>query len=201
MKLTFLTALAAIAFIFTPSVNAAPVVGEMAPDFTATDSNGKTHSLSDFKGKTVVLEWTNHECPYVIKHYSVGNMQKIQKEATDKDVVWLSIHSSAKGKQGHVTGDQANEIAKEQGANATAHLLDESGEIGTLYEAKTTPHMFVINKEGTLIYAGAIDSDSNFKSTAIEGATNYVMEAINALEAGEEIEVSSTNPYGCSIKY
>lgn len=201
MKLTFLTAFAAVALIFAPSVNAAPAIGEMAPDFTATDSNGKTHSLSDFKGKTVVLEWTNHECPYVVKHYSVGNMQKLQKEATENGVVWLSIHSSAKGKQGHVTGDQANEIAKEQGANATAHLLDEAGEIGALYEAKTTPHMFVINEEGTLVYAGAIDSDSSFKDGAIENATNYVMDAINALEAGEEIEVSSTKPYGCNVKY
>ena len=201
MKLTFLTALAAIALIFSPSAQAAPTVGEMAPDFTATDSNGKTHSLSDFKGKTVVLEWTNHECPYVVKHYSVGNMQKIQKEATEKDVVWLSIHSSAKGKQGHVDGKQANEIAKEQGANPTAHLLDETGEIGKLYDAKTTPHMFVIDEEGTLVYAGAIDSDSSFKDGAIENATNYVMDAIDALENGKEIEASSTKPYGCGVKY
>lgn len=201
MKLTFLSALAAVAMIFSPNAQAAPVVGEMAPEFTAVDSDGNTHNLSDFRGKTVVLEWTNHECPFVVKHYSVGNMQKLQKEATDKGVVWLSIHSSAEGKQGHVNSEEAKAVAKEQGANVTAQLLDGSGEIGRLYDAKTTPHMFVIDTEGKLAYAGAIDSDSSFKPESIEGATNYVMAAIDALQAGTEIEVSSTKPYGCSVKY
>lgn len=199
---SILTLIAAFAFIaFAPSAHAAPQAGDMAPDFTATDSNGVEHKLSDFKGKTVVLEWTNNECPYVVKHYSVGNMQKLQKEATDKGVVWLAIHSSAEGKQGHVTAEQANAIAAEQGANATAHLLDASGDIGRLYDAKTTPHMFVIDAEGKIAYTGAIDSDSSFKSSAIDGATNYVMAAVNALEAGTPIEVASTKPYGCSVKY
>ncbi|NQZ13526.1 MAG: thioredoxin family protein [Alphaproteobacteria bacterium] len=201
MKLTFLSALAAVAMIFSANAQAAPTVGEMAPEFTAVDSNGNSHNLSDFRGKTVVLEWTNNECPFVVKHYGSGNMQKLQKEATDKDVVWLSIHSSAEGKQGHVNGEQANAVAEEQGANATAQLLDASGDIGRLYNAKTTPHMFVVDADGNLAYAGAIDSDSSFKPEAIEGATNYVMAAIDSLAAGTEIEVSSTKPYGCSVKY
>jgi len=205
MKLKLLSALAAIAAIalfMSPQSNAAaPAVGQPAPEFTAVDSNGTSHNLSDFRGKTVVLEWTNHECPYVVKHYSVGNMQKLQKEATDAGVVWLSIHSSAEGKQGHVDGDKANMVAKEQGSNATAQLMDASGEIGKLYDAKTTPHMFVIDAEGTLAYAGAIDSDSSFKAEAIDGATNYVMAAVNALAEGKPVEVSSTKPYGCSVKY
>lgn len=203
MKLAILTIITSITMAFAPNANAAtkPIVGEMAPDFTALDSNGNEHKLSDFIGKIVVLEWTNNECPYVVKHYSSGNMQKLQKQATAKNIVWLSIHSSAKGKQGHVNGKQANEIAKEQGANATFQILDESGYIGNLYEAKTTPHMFVINKEGKISYAGAIDSDSSFKPESIKNATNYITEAINALEDGAEIKVSSTKPYGCGIKY
>ena len=202
MKFALLIAITTIALIFTSSAQAAaPVVGEMAPDFTATDSNGNEHKLSNFIGKIVVLEWTNHNCPYVVKHYSSGNMQKIQAQATGKGVIWLRIHSSAKGKQGYVTGEQANEIAKEQGSNATFQLLDSSGKIGRLYDAKTTPNMFVIDKEGKLAYAGAIDSDSNFRPESIKGATNYVMEAINALNAGKKIKVSNTKPYGCGIKY
>lgn len=201
MKMTFLAAFAFAFMAIIPASNAAPTVGEPAPDFVGVDSNGVEHNLSDFKGKTVVLEWTNHECPYVVKHYSGGNMQKLQEKATDKDVVWLSIHSSAEGKQGHVNGEQANAVAKEQGSNATAHILDASGEIGRLYDAKTTPHMFVIDQEGVLAYAGAIDSDSSYKSESIEGATNYVMAAVTSLKAGEPVEVSSTKPYGCSVKY
>ena len=139
MKFSILSIIAAFSMIaFTPISNAAPVVGEMAPDFKAVDSNGVEHSLGDFKGKTVVLEWTNHECPYVIKHYSVGNMQKLQKEATDKGAIWLSIRSSAEGKQGFVNGKQANAVAIEKGAHATAQILDPKGELGKLYEAKTT---------------------------------------------------------------
>lgn len=201
MKMTFLTALAFAFVAIMPTANAAPAVGEPAPDFVGVDSNGVEHNLSDFKGKTVVLEWTNHECPYVVKHYSVGNMQKLQKDATEKDVVWLSIHSSAEGKQGHVDGEKANMVAKEKGAHATAHILDASGEIGRLYDAKTTPHMFVVDAEGILAYAGAIDSDSSYKSESIEGATNYVMAAVNALSEGKPVEVASTKPYGCSVKY
>ncbi len=184
-----------------PAANAAVDVGQMAPDFTAVDTNGVEHSLSDFKGKNVVLEWSNHECPFVVKHYEPGNMQKVQKMATDNGAVWITIVSSAEGKQGFVTADEANKIMEDVGANSTARILDPSGEIGKLYGAKTTPHMFVIDEEGKIAYMGAIDSDSSFKQSAIEGATNYVTAALESLNVGEEIEVTSTKPYGCSVKY
>jgi len=164
-------------------------------------SRNVEHSLSDFKGKNVVLEWSNHECPFVVKHYEPGNMQKIQKQATEDGAVWLTIVSSAEGKQGNVTAEEANQIMDEMGANSTARILDPSGAIGKLYGAKTTPHMFVINKEGILSYAGAIDSDSSFKQSSIEGATNYVMAALKDLNSGKSVEVASTKPYGCSVKY
>lgn len=175
--------------------------GDKAPAFTATDTNGNEHSLSDFEGKTVVLEWSNHDCPFVVKHYEPGNMQALQKEATDNDVVWITVVSSADGKQGNVTAEEANKIMEEKGANSTARILDPSGEIGKLYGAKTTPHMFVIDGEGMIVYDGAIDSDSSFKQSSIDGATNYVREALNSIAAGEEIKVASTKPYGCSVKY
>lgn len=202
MKFTILAALAAVGLAAClPSANAAPVVGEPAPDFTAVDTNGVEHSLSDFKGKNVVLEWSNHECPFVVKHYEPGNMQKLQKEATDGGAIWLTIVSSAEGKQGNTTPEEANKIMEDVGANSTARLLDPTGAVGKLYDAKTTPHMFVIDKEGVLAYAGAIDSDSSFKQSSIATATNYVTAALKSLNAGEEIEVTSTKPYGCSVKY
>lgn len=202
MKLKFLTIIAALGLVACfPSANAAVEIGEPAPDFIGVDTNGVEHKLSDLKGKNVVLEWSNHECPFVVKHYKPGNMQKIQKEATDNGVIWLTIVSSADGKQGNVTPDEANKIMEEFGSHATARILDPSGEIGKLYGAKTTPHMFVINKEGTLVYAGAIDSDDSFSSDSIAGATNYVQDALNSLDTGTPIEVASTKPYGCSVKY
>lgn len=202
LKLKFLTIMAAIGFMaFLPNANAAPVIGEAAPDFTAVDTNGVKHTLSDFLGKTVVLEWSNHECPFVVKHYDSGNMQKLQKEATANDVVWLTIVSSADGKQGNVSPEEANKIVEEADAHPTAKILDPTGAIGKLYDAKTTPHMFVINKGGQLVYAGAIDSDSSPKQESIEGATNYVTEALNNLNNHEEVKISSTKPYGCGVKY
>jgi len=202
MKFKFLmTAALAIAMAFTQTVQAAPVIGEAAPEFTATDTNGVEHNLSDFRGKNVVLEWSNHQCPFVVKHYESGNMQKLQAQATENEVVWLTIVSSAEGKQGAVSADEANKIMEETNAKSTARILDPSGEIANLYDAKTTPHMFVINKEGVLVYEGAIDSDSSFKQSSIEGATNYVTAALESLDKDEEIEVTSSKPYGCSIKY
>ena len=202
MKL-FLASLltAGLLMTFLPNANAEVVVGEPAPNFTATDTNGVEHTLSDFKGKNVVLEWSNHDCPFVKKHYEPGNMQKIQKQATDDGAVWITIVSSAEGKQGALSAEESNELMKEVGAHSTARILDPSGNIGKLYDAKTTPHMFVINKEGNIAYAGAIDSDSSYKSSSIEGATNYVTAALDSLNNGEEIKVTSTNPYGCSVKY
>lgn len=178
----------------------APVVGEKAPVFTAVDSNGVTHSLSDFMGKTVVLEWTNHQCPFVKKHYDNGDMQALQKEAGD-DVVWLSIVSSAPGNQGHVTGEEANEQTKLRDAAPTAVILDPSGEVGKMYDAKTTPHMFVIDASGTLVYAGAIDDNNSANPADVPTANNYVRAALNSLKAGEAIAVSQTQAYGCSVKY
>lgn len=198
---TALTIFSAFAIFAALPAFAAPEVGQSAPVFTGVDSNGVEHSLSDFKGKTVVLEWTNHQCPYVIKHYESGNMQKLQKAAKEDGVVWISIVSSAEGKQGHVTAEEANAVKAETNSMATAKILDPSGEIGKLYDAKTTPHMFVVDPEGTLVYAGAIDSDSSFRQSAIEGATNYVQAALDSLKAGEPIEVASTKPYGCGVKY
>ena len=180
---------------------AAPIVGESSPKFTATDTNNVVHNLDDFKGKIVILEWTNHECPYVIKHYDGGHMQSLQKEATDNGIIWLSVVSSAPGKQGHTDQATGNQVIKNVGSHVTARLLDETGEMGRLYAAKTTPHMFVINQEGTLVYAGAIDSDPSFKPDGIATATNYVKTAWNSLLNNTPIEVSSTQPYGCSVKY
>lgn len=176
-------------------------VGKEAPLFESKDTNGADVKLADLKGKIVVLEWTNNECPYVKKQYDSGNMQFVQKKATDEGVVWLSIVSSAEGKEGYVTPEEANTIVKERGAVPTHKILDPSGAIGHLYGAKTTPHMFVINKDGVLAYAGAIDSDSSFKPESIKTAKNYVLAAIDDLNAGRAVETPSTNPYGCGVKY
>jgi peroxiredoxin len=201
IKTFFLAALAAFALTAAMPAHAAPEIGKPAPEFTGTDSNGKEHKLSDYKGKIVVLEWTNPECPYVVKHYDSKNMQKLQEEATAKDVVWLSVNSSADGKQGNQTPEAANAYIKEKGAKATARILDPKGEIGKAYDAKTTPHMFVIDKEGMLVYAGAIDDNDSFKPEDAAKAKNYVTAALNALEAGKPVETSQTKPYGCGVKY
>jgi peroxiredoxin len=180
---------------------AAPVVGQPAPAFTAVDSNGAMRSLAEFKGRTVVLEWTNDGCPYVQKHYNSGNMQKLQQEATGSGVVWLSIISSAPGKQGHLTGAEANGLNQSRGARPTAVLLDPTGTVGHAYEAKTTPHMFVIDKTGTLRYMGAIDDKPVAAPASLDGARNYTREALAAVTAGKPVAVASTEPYGCSVKY
>ncbi len=180
---------------------AAPEIGKPAPDFTATDSKGTAHKLSDFKGKTVVLEWNNPECPYVVKHYESGNMQKLQSAATADGVVWLTVNSSAPEKQGNMDGAAADKYVADQKAAPTAYILDPSGEIGKAYDAKTTPNMYVINGDGVLVYAGAIDSDDSFKQEAIAGATNYVSAALQSLKDSKPIEVASTKPYGCGVKY
>ncbi len=188
-------------FFGATPVFASPAIGETAPDFTAVDSNGQSHSLSDFKGKTVVLEWTNHGCPFVQKHYETGNMQKLQKTYTDQDVIWLSVISSAKGKQGHVSGEEANALTESRGAHPTAVLLDESGAVGKLYDAKTTPHMFVINADGILVYKGAIDDNDSTRHKSVETAENYVVTALDATLKNEPVSVAETQPYGCAVKY
>ncbi|MCC5789480.1 MAG: redoxin domain-containing protein [Opitutales bacterium] len=185
----------------TGLVASAATVGEPAPEFTLTDSNGVEHSLSDFEGQFVILEWINHECPFVVKFYSVGKMQELQQTYTAQGAVWLKINSSAPGKQGHMTPEQANEIAEEKEVNATATLLDHDGEVGRLYSARVTPHMYIINPEGVLVYNGAIDSIRSANSDDIAEAENYVVSAMTAAMAGEEIENPVTQPYGCTVKY
>jgi peroxiredoxin len=183
------------------NVQAEVKTNEAAPDFKLTDSNGKEHSLSDFKGKYVILEWVNYECPFVVKHYKSGNMQSLQKELSSDEVVWLSINSSAEGKQGNYAPEQVNEIMANSDAHPTAYLLDAEGDVGQLYGAKTTPHMFIINPEGNVIYQGAIDDKPTFDQNDIPGATNYVREALTAAKKGESFEPATTTPYGCSVKY
>jgi hypothetical protein len=178
-----------------------PVVGQAAPDFIGIDSKGVTHTLAQHRGHTVVLEWTNNQCPFVRKHYDTGSMQETQKEATKDGVVWLTVNSAAQGKQGFVTADQANEIIKKENAHQTAYLLDPAGTIGHEYGASTTPHMFVINPEGVLVYAGGIDDQPSVSHSTIKTATNYVKAALADLKAGHAVKVSSSKPYGCAVKY
>ncbi len=175
--------------------------GQAAPDFTLKDTAGTEHSLSDFKGKWVVLEWVNYQCPFVKKHYKEGNMQGLQKKYTGKDVVWLSICSSAPGKQGHLSPADAAEAVKEHEAAPTAYLIDEDGTVGKLYDAKTTPHMIVINPEGTIVYNGAIDSIKSTKTDDVANAKNYVSSALDEGMAGDPVSVAQSQPYGCSVKY
>ena len=179
----------------------AATVGEKAPAFTATAADGKTVSLSDFAGKTVVLEWHNKECPFVVKQYETGNMQALQKEVAAKDVVWLTVNTSAEGKQGYETAEAALKTAADAGATPEHILLDTNGVIGKAYDAKTTPHMYVIDKEGTLVYAGAIDDHPTFKKEGLDTAKNYVRDAVNALAEGKPVYVATTKPYGCGVKY
>ena len=176
-------------------------VGDQAPDFTGTDSHGQTHRLADYKGKFVVLEWHNNGCPVTKKHYDSGNMQRLQKEWTDKGVVWFTVISSAAGTQGYVTAEQENAYMQKMHAVPTAALLDSNGQIGHLYEAKTTPHMFIINPQGQMIYNGAIDDKSTSDPSDINGAKNYVSEALQEAKAGQPVAIATTRPYGCSVKY
>lgn len=198
---------AAVTLLLTPQLtSAAPgggvTTGEAAPDFTVTDSNGQTHSLSDFAGKTVILEWTNKGCPFVKKFYDQGHMQAWQGQYTGMDdVVWLTICSSAPGKQGHMSPSEWNDYISEKDMKSTAVLLDEDGTVGKLYGAKTTPHMYIIDAAGVLRYQGAIDNKKSPKTSDIEGATNYVAEAMTAILAGSQVETDTTEPYGCSVKY
>ncbi|QNI33092.1 thioredoxin family protein [Alloacidobacterium dinghuense] len=176
-------------------------VGDTAPDFTGTDSNGKAHKLSEYRGKYVVLEWTNNGCPYTLKHYESGNMQALQKQWTAKGVVWLTVLSSAPGEQGYMTAVQENAYLRKENAAPTAALLDPTGVIGHDYAAKTTPHMFVIDPTGRLIYAGAIDDHATTDVGDVKVSKNYVSAALTEAMAGQPVATSSTRPYGCSVKY
>jgi peroxiredoxin len=176
-------------------------VGERAPDFTATDSNGQVHKLSQYAGKFVVLEWHNRGCPYTQKHYESGNMQRLQREWTQRGVVWFTVISSARRKQGYVTADEENAYLKQINAAPTAVLLDPTGAVGHLYDAKTTPQMFVISPEGVLLYDGAIDDRPTTDPGDIQGAKNYLSLALEEAMAGKRVSIPASRPYGCSVKY
>jgi alkyl hydroperoxide reductase subunit AhpC len=178
-----------------------PVTGKTAPSFQLTDVEGKIRSLSETKGQWVVLEWINHGCPFVRKHYDGGNMQALQKEFTSRGVRWFSICSSAEGKQGHLSPAEWRDTIKTKGSAATAVLLDLSGDVGRLYGAKTTPHMFIIDPKGVLVYQGAIDDTPSVDPADIPNSRNYIREALSRGLSGEFIENSETKPYGCSVKY
>lgn len=199
------TALAVFAACDSGTVEAnsatAPVVGEPVPDFTLPDADGKQVSLADFKGKTVVLEWHNPGCPFVQKHYGSGNMQKTQAAATQDGVVWLSINSGAPGKQGHMDGAEAKEMLSKNNAQPTAYLLDSTGDVGRSYDAKTTPHMYIIDKDGTLVYAGGIDDKPTPNPKDIPGARNHVKAALAEMKEGKPVSVATSRPYGCNVKY
>jgi len=175
-------------------------VGMKAPGFKLMDAMGEEHSLSDFKDKYVVLEWVNFDCPFVKKHYGSENMQKLQAMHNDEDVVWLSICSSAPGKQGYFEGKALKERIAKENSKSDAYLVDANGKVGRMYGAKTTPHMFVIDPNGILIYDGAIDDKPSTKTADIDGSTNYVQWILDSSMKGEEV-VKSTAPYGCSVKY
>jgi peroxiredoxin len=195
LSLALLSALCAF------SLNAAVKTGAVAPDFTLTDTGGATHSLSDFKGKYVVLEWTNHQCPFVMKHYAEGDMQAMQKAFTSEGVIWLQIVSSAPGKQGNLTAEDGEALREKDKVHSTALLLDSTGVVGKQYDARTTPHMYLINPEGSLVYQGAIDSIRSTRSSDIAKATNYLKAAFDNSIAGKPVAEDTTTPYGCSVKY
>jgi peroxiredoxin len=198
-------ALAAIALTFialsgAPAL-AKPEVGKPAPEFKAVDANGKVWTLAELRGKTVVLEWTNDGCPYVQKHYNTGNMQALQKAAAADGVIWLSVISSAEGQQGHVDGKGANKLTESRGAAPAAVILDPNGEMGRVFSAEVTPHMYIINAEGVLAFMGGIDDKPAASPDSVKGAKNYVTLALAEIKAGKPVSEPVTRAYGCTIKY
>ncbi|HEV2122998.1 MAG TPA: thioredoxin family protein [Chloroflexota bacterium] len=200
-----LTAVSALSYTIVAAspaaAAAAPQVGRAAPDFKLNDVDGRVVTLSDFKGKTVVLEWNNPECPFVKKHYDSGNMQKTQAAALADGAVWLSINSSAPGKQGNMSGAEAKKAFADQKARPTAYLLDPKGVVGKGYDAKTTPHIYIINKAGALVYVGGIDDKPTKNKDDIKDARNHVLAALSEVKAGKAVSVPTTRPYGCAVKY
>jgi hypothetical protein len=196
--------MAVISFAFavgSTAVYAEPVVDKPAPLFSGAAADGSTIKLGDLKGKTVVLEWTNHECPFVVKHYESGNIPNLQKDAVAKGIVWLQVITSASGKQGNVSGETAQKLNVHRGATPTNTVLDTDGTIGKLYGATNTPQFFIINPDGVLVYKGGIDSIPSADQADVAKAENYVSAALADLAAGKKVAKSSTKPYGCSVKY
>ncbi|MEL7487943.1 MAG: redoxin family protein [Pseudomonadota bacterium] len=187
--------------MLTTAAFAAPVVDQEAPGFTGATSAGGAVSLDQFEGQTVVLEWTNHDCPFVKRHYEAGTMQATQAAAKDMGAVWISVISSAPGKQGHVSPDVANALTSSRAAAPDYVVIDESGDVGRAFAAKTTPHMFVIDGDGVLRYDGAIDDKPTANAEKADGAVNYVMAALTDLSGGGDVAEKRTKPYGCSVKY
>jgi len=190
-----------VALLLLISSGYAAKVGESAPDFQATASNGQVYKLSQYRGQFVVLEWHNNGCPYTRKHYESGNMQGLQRDWTRKGVVWFTVISSAPGQQGYVTAQQENDYLKQTKASPSAALLDPQGDVGRLYSAKTTPHMFVINPQGVLVYDGAIDNKATTDQADISTAKNYVSQALEEAMGNKSVSIPTTRPYGCSVKY
>ena len=202
MRKFLLAGLASATLALTAAAASAEVkIGQAAPAFAGVDSTGKTVKLEDYRGKTVVLEWTNHECPFVKKHYNSGNMQSLQKKWTERGVVWLSVISSPPGEQGNVPPEKANELTQERNAAPSAVLIDPKGEIARLYEAKTTPHMYVVTPQGQLAYMGGIDDKPSTKVEDVKTATNYVDAALAEVIAGKPVSTPATRAYGCTVKY
>lgn len=201
MKKTLLSACVAAALGFTSALHAAPAIGSDAPDFSLPGADGKTHTLAEHKGKYIVLEWTNPQCPFVKKHYGSGNMQKLQAEYTAKGVIWLSIDSSAEGKEGYLTPEQAKAWQASAKIASTAILIDAHGKVGREYAAKTTPDMFIIDPAGKLVYAGAIDDIASADPDDIAKANNYVKTSLEAVMSGKPVAAPTTKSYGCSVKY
>lgn len=201
MRTLYRTLLHTGLLLFLLAAALAAKVGDPAPDFTATDSNGKTHHLADYKGKYVVLEWHNQGCPYTRKHYESGNMQRLQKEWTARGIEWFTVISSAPGTQGYVTASQENDYVRKMNAVPTAVLLDPDGNLGHLYAAKTTPHMYIIDPNGVLIYNGAIDDHPTSDQSDIPSSRNYVSVALQEAMSGKKVTDPATRPYGCSVKY
>jgi len=191
----FLFLFSAIAFAQEAKLN------EQAPNFKLVDSNGKEHSLSDFKDKIIVLEWINYDCPFVKKHYDSKNMQSLQEKYTKEGIIWLTICSSVESKQGNFSNDEINSRSKKHGAKFTVYLVDSDGKVGKTYGAKTTPHMYIIDKTGKLVYAGGIDDKASTDISDIKSAKNFVVSALDELLAGKHVSMQSSKPYGCSVKY
>jgi hypothetical protein len=201
IRICTLLAVAAVVAMAPRTALAGVAVGQPAPDFSLTDINGHVRKLSDYRGKTVVLEWTNPECPIVQKHYLSGNMPSLQKSATASGVIWLSINSGHAGGEGDYDAAQVAQWLGKTGAAPTAYMRDQDGTVGHLYGAKATPHMFVVSADGTLVYQGAIDSIPSADPADIAQATNYVKAALDALKAGRPVAVATSRAYGCAVKY
>lgn len=178
-----------------------PEIGKKAPDFTLVDASGKEHTLSKYEGQYVVLEWLNHDCPFVVKHYATGNMQMLQEKYRDQGIVWFSVISSAPGKQGYLEPDEAKKLTRDKKAKPKAVLLDPDGKVGRAYDARVTPHMYIIDPDGMLRFMGAIDDRPTANHTDVEGARNFVSEALDLLLSGQDVDVTTHQPYGCTVKY